>query len=181
MGLFGVVVTAVWAMLPAYLPNSAAVVFGGGRPLDLGYQWRGRRVLGDGKTWRGTLGGWATGTALALGLNQLLPIASGFLGVALPRFPIAAALALPLGSMLGDICASFLKRRSGRERGQSVPVLDQLDFVVGALGLGLLVSPGWFQATFTPAVIVTVVLVSPVLHRVTNIVGYAVGLKDEPW
>ena len=43
----------VWLMLPALIPNSAAVLFGGGRPMDFGKSWRGKRLLGDGKTWKG--------------------------------------------------------------------------------------------------------------------------------
>ncbi|MFB6219607.1 MAG: CDP-archaeol synthase, partial [Halobacteriaceae archaeon] len=56
-----VVGVALWAMLPAYVPNNAAVLVGGGRPIDGGRTWRGRRLLGDGKTWRGTAGGVAAG------------------------------------------------------------------------------------------------------------------------
>ncbi|MDX1747598.1 MAG: CDP-archaeol synthase, partial [Halobacteriales archaeon] len=67
------VVGALWAMLPAYIPNNAAVLFGGGRPIDGGRTWDGRRVLGDGKTWRGTVAGTLAGTAVALVLNALNP------------------------------------------------------------------------------------------------------------
>ncbi|MFC6754525.1 CDP-archaeol synthase, partial [Halorubrum tibetense] len=38
------VATAFWAMLPAYVPNNAAVLAGGGRPIDGGREWRGARV-----------------------------------------------------------------------------------------------------------------------------------------
>jgi len=56
----------VWLMLPALIPNSAAVLFGGGGPMDLGKSWRGKRVLGDGKTWRGFFGGSLAGAAFGL-------------------------------------------------------------------------------------------------------------------
>ncbi len=55
MTLLETIVIAFWAMLPAYVPNNAAVLAGGGRPIDGGRTWDGKRVLGDGKTWRGTL------------------------------------------------------------------------------------------------------------------------------
>ena len=181
MELYAVVLTAVWAMLPAYLPNSAAVVLGGGPPLDGGRTWGGRRLLGEGKTWRGTLGGWAAGAGLALLLNLLSPSASDALGVGLPTFPAGAVLALPLGAMVGDIAASFLKRRFDRARGQPVPGLDQLDFVVGALALCFFVTPGWSRSVFTLPVLSVVLVVTPLLHVGTNVVGYALGLKEEPW
>jgi CDP-2,3-bis-(O-geranylgeranyl)-sn-glycerol synthase len=181
MSAFGVVVTAIWAMLPAYVPNNVAVLAGGGPPIDGGRTWGGSRLLGDGKTWRGTAGGWLAGGALALALNQLAPAVGPGIGVDLPRFPIAAVLALPLGAMLGDIGASFLKRRTGRERGAPFPGVDQLDFVVGALALTVLVAPDWFLATFTLPVVAVVVVLTPLLHVATNGIAYLLGLKDEPW
>jgi CDP-2,3-bis-(O-geranylgeranyl)-sn-glycerol synthase len=181
MGLYAVVVTALWAMLPAYIPNNVAVLAGGGRPIDGGRTMGGRRLLGDGKTWRGTAVGWAGGAVLAVALNQIHGGAVDLLGVAVPTFPIGAVLALPLGAMLGDIGASFLKRRTGRERGAPFPGVDQLDFVVGALACAVLAAPGWFTETFTLPVLAVVLVATPVLHVLTNGLAYALGLKDEPW
>ena len=185
MELFAVVVTAFWAMLPAYIPNNAAVLAGGGQPIDGGRTMGGRRLLGDGKTWRGTAAGWAAGALIALALNALQPGASEFLGVDVPTFPLAIVIAFPLGAMLGDIGASFLKRRTGRERGAPFPGVDQLDFVAGALVLALVVdlaaSLSWFFETFTVPVLVVVLVLTPILHVTTNAAAYALGLKDEPW
>ncbi len=181
MDWLATVAVAFWAMLPAYVPNNAAVLAGGGRPIDAGRTWRGRRLLGDGKTWRGTAAGTAAGVLLALGLDAARPGVADAVGVSLPGFPVAAALALPAGAMLGDVAASFLKRRLDRERGAAVPGLDQLDFVVGALLLARLAAPGWFGDTFTLPVVAVVVVLTPVLHVGTNVGAYALGLKSEPW
>jgi CDP-2,3-bis-(O-geranylgeranyl)-sn-glycerol synthase len=182
VAVLAVVVQALWAMLPAYVPNNAAVLAGGGAPIDGGREWNGRRVLGDGKTWRGTAVGTAVGVLVALGLNAVRPAAVDLLGVALPpAFTPAAAVALSLGAMLGDILASFLKRRLDRQRGASVPGLDQLDFVVVSLVLAALVAPTWFGAAFPLQVIVAVLVLTPALHLGTNAIAYALGLKNEPW
>jgi CDP-2,3-bis-(O-geranylgeranyl)-sn-glycerol synthase len=181
MDLVGIVAVAVWAMLPAYVPNNAAVLAGGGRPIDGGRTWGDSRLLGDGKTWRGTAVGILVGVALALALNALRPAAADAIGVALPVFPAVAMLTLAFGAMLGDVLASFLKRRTGRERGAAFPLVDQLDFVVVALALTALAAPGWFGETFTLPVLVTVVLLTPALHLLTNGIAYVLGLKDEPW
>jgi len=175
------VAVAVWAMLPAYVPNNAAVLVGGGRPIDGGRSYDGKRLLGDGKTWRGTAGGTLAGVALALVLDFVHPVVETATGLSLPTFPLHAAVALAAGAMLGDILASFLKRRTGRRRGASFPLLDQLDFVVVALALAALVAPAWFGATFTLAVVVAVLVVTPVLHLVTNAGAYLLGLKEEPY
>jgi len=175
------VVTALWAMLPAYVPNNAAVLAGGGRPIDGGRTMGERRLLGDGKTWRGTAVGTLAGVALALGLNAVNTPASDAFGVVLPQFSLLAAVGLALGAMCGDIGASFLKRRSGRERGAPFPGVDQLDFVVGALGLSTLLDFAWVSEWFTLPVLAVVLVVTPLLHVLTNVLAYYLGVKDEPW
>lgn len=174
-----VIVVALWVMLPAYVPNNAAVLFGGGRPIDGGRTHDGRRLLGDGKTWRGTAGGTLTGMFVALGLNALAPVlpTDNFL----PTFPALVVVALPFGAMLGDLGASFLKRRLGHERGAAVPGLDQLDFVIGALVLTVFVAPEWFLDTFTLPVITVVLVITPIFHLCTNLAAYQIGWKNEPY
>lgn len=174
------VAVAVWVMLPAYIPNNVAVLAGGGRPIDAGKTLSdGKRILGDGKTWRGTAFGTAAGVLVALGLNQLHPVVNHV--VAADPFPIAAAVSLAFGAMLGDILASFLKRRTGRQRGAAFPGVDQLDFVIVSLALTAIVSTGWFFETFSLPVLVAVFVLTPFLHVATNAIAYALGLKDEPW
>ncbi len=174
------VVVAIWVMLPAYIPNNVAVLAGGGRPIDNGRTLSdGKRILGDGKTWRGTAVGTAAGVFVALALNRVHPFVSDY--VAADPFPIAAAVSLAFGAMLGDILASFLKRRTGRNRGAAFPGVDQLDFVIVSLALTAIVATGWFFETFTLAVLVAVFVLTPILHVSTNAIAYALGLKDEPW
>jgi CDP-2,3-bis-(O-geranylgeranyl)-sn-glycerol synthase len=180
-----VVVVAVWAMLPAYVPNNVAVVAGGGPPIDGGRTWGGARLLGDGKTWRGTAAGVVAGVALGLLQNALVrrdvvPTV-GEASVGVVTFPLAALVALAAGAMLGDILASFAKRRIGQERGAAVPGLDQLDFVVVSLGLTAVVATGWFVDTFWVAPLVVVLVATPLLHVSTNYVAFRAGLKDVPW
>lgn len=172
---------AVWVMLPAYVPNNAAVLAGGGRPIDGGRTLGDTRILGDGKTWRGTILGTLVGVVLAYLLNLLRPTVVSFLGIGFPVFPLAVMIALPLGAMLGDIVASFLKRRMGRKRGAALPGLDQLDFAVVALALSAAVAPGWFLSVFTVGLLVVILVVTPILHVVTNVLAYLFGLKHEPW
>ena len=179
--LGSVLARAFWAMLPAYVPNNVAVLLGGGAPIDGGRSLGGERVLGDGKTWQGTVAGTVAGTALALLLNAVSPVIEDRTGVLLPRFSLRAGFSLAFGAMLGDVGASFLKRRTGRERGAAFPGLDQLDFVVGSLGLSSLLAGEWFEGTFRAPVVAAVVVMTPLLHVVTNAGAYVLGLKDEPW
>ncbi len=177
-------IIAIWLMLPAYLPNNFAVLFGGGRPLDFGRNFPdGRRILGNGKTFRGTIAGTLGGVGLGLVLDS---IASLRPDLGLPSFGsgdelILVLMGLSLGAMAGDVVASFFKRRMGMERGASLFLVDQLDFVIGSWALTLLLAPRWFSDNFTSEIIFIVLIITPILHRVTNIIGYKIKAKKEPW
>ena len=168
-------------MLPAYLPNNFAVLFGGGRPLDFGRTFSdGRRILGDGKTFRGTIMGTLGGVLLGLVADYVAPLL-GLPGFGQGMELIMVLVGLSLGSMLGDITASFFKRRMGLKRGAPLFLIDQLDFVFGSWALTLLLAPEWFLENFTSTIIFMVLIITPILHRVTNIIGYRIKAKKEPW
>jgi len=76
---------------------------------------------------------------------------------------------------------SFLKRRIGFQRGKALPLADQYDFLLGALLLTALTSFVWMTVTFTGLIILMVLIMTPVLHISTNVVGYWLGIKNEPW
>ena len=188
------IVIGLWIMLPAYLPNSFAAVFGGGTPIDGGRTMKdGRRILGDGKTWRGFFAGILLG--LITGLVEIFLLSKGFhfFGIALPGFSntgiagafdisaIITILSLAVGALLGDMAFSFFKRRFGLQRGQALPLADQYDFLLGAFLLTALTSFAWLTSTFTLLIFIVVVIMTPILHLSTNIVGYWLGIKNEPW
>jgi len=166
-GTIDIIASAIWFILPAYFANAAPVVLGGGPPLDMGKKFLdGRRILGDGKTARGFVGGLIVGTIV--GLLQ---------GVA--RAPLREYLLLgfllALGALLGDLASSFIKRRLGIERGRAAPGLDQLSFVVAALILASPVKvPPW-------QVIAVILIITPPIHLATNFIGYKLGLKSRPY
>ena len=183
---FATVVLAIWLMLPAYIANSMAVVFGGGTPMDLGMKLPdGKRVLGEGKTLRGLVGGTACGIAAGLLQIFVVPIFGiQYLPTIIQYVPtITAIITLSFGALLGDIVKSFFKRRIGFVRGAELPLIDQLDFVAGAWLLTYIFDPVWFTKYFIsyPWIIVTVLVLTPILHRLTNIFGYNIKLKKEPW
>jgi CDP-2,3-bis-(O-geranylgeranyl)-sn-glycerol synthase len=170
---------ALWIMIPAYVPNSAAAVFGGGTPIDLGKRWSdGRKVFGDGKTYRGFLGGMFCG--ILAGLVEIW-VWSSFNLTALPRQTLLSIALLAAGALLGDLVKSFFKRRLGKERGESWPLADQYDLVIGSFVLILLVYPQWLFENITLPVAAWIVIITPILHRVVNIIGYYIGVKEVPW
>ena len=177
----------VWVFVPALLPNSAAVVFGGGTPVDFGRSWRGERILGDGKTWRGFFGGAFSGIVLGLIMIGAARLAGSpdLWGYGTVADGIGIVVCLAVGSLLGDMLGSFLKRRLGIERGMKAPILDQYDFVIGAFLVVTLFYPQWVWSTYVEgwhiAALVLLLALVWFLHRGVNIIGYRLGLKNEPW
>ena len=177
----------VWVFVPALLPNSAAVVFGGGTPVDFGRSWRGKRILGDGKTWRGFFGGAFSGIVLGLIMIGAAWLAGSpdLWGYGTVADGIGIVACLAVGSLLGDMLGSFLKRRLGIERGMKAPILDQYDFVIGAFLVVTVFYPQWVWSTYVEgwhiAALVLLLALVWFLHRGVNIIGYRLGLKNEPW
>ncbi len=166
-------------MLPAYLPNPVAALSGGGTPIDLGRDFSdGRRVFGDGKTFRGLILGILAG--IGIGLLQIRVF--GIYGWEnLPLHTFSSIALLSIGALLGDLCKSFFKRRFGKERGSKWPIADQYDLVAGAFLLLLLVDPVWLFANVTIPVFILILILTPILHRAVNIIGFHLKVKEVPW
>ena len=169
-------IEALAYVFPAYVANGAPVVFvriiGVSHPLDMGARaWDGRRVLGDGKTFEGLFSGILAGTLIGLALYFWGNI-GGFRSILEP-------LILSVGALLGDVLGAFLKRRMGLERGSPAPILDQLGFLATAILLAYIIygAPTWLDP-FTLAIILAITIV---LHVLTNLGAYLLGLKDKPY
>jgi CDP-2,3-bis-(O-geranylgeranyl)-sn-glycerol synthase len=170
---------AVWLMLPANIANMSPQIgmkFNTSKtPIDRGKQLKGKRILGDGKTFEGFL--YAVIGGLIIAFVQLAFADN----LNLPAFSTIAIFTLPTGAMLGDIAGSFLKRRLNIARGHSLPLIDQLDFVIGAWFITLIFDYNWFITFFTWPVLITILIITPLFHLIFNIIGYKLGICKEPW
>ncbi|HEY7588959.1 MAG TPA: CDP-2,3-bis-(O-geranylgeranyl)-sn-glycerol synthase [Thermoplasmata archaeon] len=186
---------ALWFFLPAFLANPAAVLWGGGPPIDFGRVLRdGERLFGEGKTWRGLIGGTLSGALLGfllfLPFGVVAPMSAWSFGLPATGIAegtvlaLAASAVLALGALLGDLAAAFVKRRMHKPRGAKAPGLDQYDFVAGGLILSLAI-PAWAVPRFFSGDalfgLLAIILITPALHRAVNILGYHMGKKHEPW
>jgi len=172
----GSLFVALWVMVPAYVPNSAAALFGGGTPIDLGKSFSdGRRIFGDGKTFRGFFGGVFCGIIAGL----ILILTENMAGWHIHTY--LSVVLLATGALLGDLVKSFIKRRLNKKRGEKWLVADQYDLVFGAFVMLLLFDPAWLSDTINYMVLIWIIIVTPLLHRGANIIGYLIGVKDVPW
>jgi len=177
--LFSILLSAFWIMVPAYVPNPVAALCGGGTPIDFNRNYSdGRRILGDGKTYRGLVCGVLAG--IAVGALQIW--LAGTCGWSfLPQHTAASIILLSVGALLGDMGKSFVKRRLGKNRGDSWPIADQYDLVVGAFVMMLIFDPAWLLSNITLPILIVILILTPILHRAVNIIGYLGGVKKEPW
>jgi CDP-2,3-bis-(O-geranylgeranyl)-sn-glycerol synthase len=169
------IVEALKFIFPAYCANATPVLAGGGTKMDFGRNFvDGKRIFGNNKTFRGFFFGWGVG----IGVGLMEGIIFGF-----QNYPALFALLIPLGALLGDLTGAFVKRRIGIAPGGLLPIVDQIDFVIGAVVFSLpLALTGWQVgvAAFW-MVAVTVLLITPPIHLFTNFLAYKMKLKRNPW
>lgn len=162
---------ALWYILPAYFANASPVIFRGKKPIDFGKNFTdGRRILGDGKTWRGFFGGLCAGVLVGIIQYYLKPDFYGSFSLALKL-----AFALSFGALLGDLVGSFVKRRVGMERGYPAVGLDQWGFLISALVLAYPIK------TLTTGQVLFLLVVTPFIHWGANVLAYKLGWKSVPW
>lgn len=166
MELTRLIIEALIFIFPAYCANAVPVITGGGLPLDFGKKFfDGKPIFGKNKTFRGFFSGLAVGTAV------------GFVESVFFNYPIIFGLLLSLGALFGDLTAAFAKRRLGLSPGDLLPIVDQVDFVIGAILFSLPIC----SHTLSWELLAAVLIVTPPIHLLTNFVAYKLGLKSNPW
>jgi CDP-2,3-bis-(O-geranylgeranyl)-sn-glycerol synthase len=157
---------AIYVAIPTYVANSTPVLLGGGSPIDRGREFvDGRRILGTNKTMKGFAYGLLLGSIAALAeailfRNNLL---------------VLAGILASLGALLGDLFGAFLKRRLDILPGHPLPVVDQLDFILGAL---VLASP---LLNVTMGAVLILVIATVPIHLLSNAAAYMLRLKKRLW
>jgi hypothetical protein len=150
------------------------------RPLDFGATFRGKRIFGDNKTWRGAL--FMTGGVIAAAaLLSLWPWYWHHLPDEIEDAgPWLYGFLLGLGVVIGELPNSFIKRRldiapGTQMRGRAgvlISIYDQADFVPA---VWILLLPIWTMSV-SQAVICFAVVAA--VHLLINVVGYAVGARS---
>jgi len=164
MEIATLIIEALKFIFPAYCANAAPVLAGGGKPMDFGKNFfDGKRIFGENKTFRGFFFGLAVG--VTVGLVEWI----------LFNYPPLFTLLSPLGALLGDLAAAFLKRRLGIPPGGLLPIIDQVDFVVGALLFSLPLAIIYWELALA------VIIITPPIHLLTNFLAYKFKLKKNPW
>jgi CDP-2,3-bis-(O-geranylgeranyl)-sn-glycerol synthase len=174
-------VEAFWLLLPAYAANGLIPLVGLKRnlhPIDGGRMLGKSRLFGDGKTWEGFFLGLVIAVIIATVEMLAFPYLPWELSVVplmiVPMSPIIG-LVIGLGAILGDLAGSFIKRRLNRPRGSPLPLLDQLDFLLGAFLFAAIIVPVKLEW------VLLMMVITPVIHLTANLIGFRLRVKKTPW
>jgi CDP-archaeol synthase len=155
-------------------------------PLDRGIAFRGRRLLGDNKTFRGFVV-MIPATAMAFplvafGFTHGNPPAAGLWPLTAVGYAVLGAWA-GLGFMLGELPNSFFKRQLGIAPGQASSdrfawwcqfVVDRIDSGVGMLAAVSLAVP------MTAMTWIVVLCAGPAIHWLFSVLMFHMGTKARP-
>lgn len=178
--MWDIIINSLFLVIPAYSANFFPVLLKGEKPIDFGKKFIDKEyILGKGKTFEGTIGGTLFGMFIGTILIYVYPILNPYylvtFGTNMYHHNFVTIFLISFGAILGDIIGSFIKRRFGIKRGESAPLLDQLDFLVVSLMLVSLVSEiklSW---------VVFLIIITPIFHLTSNLVAFILKLKNRPW
>ncbi len=177
---------ALWFFLPAAFANGVPVLVAKvpwlkkfEAPMDFGLTYRGKRILGAHKTWRGFIAGILTST-LTLWLQQLAVMHFGWAQWLTTQVDYVNLPTLVLGpifgaaALAGDAFESFLKRQRNTPPGYGWFPWDQLDYILAAAAASMpFVSLSLGQYAWLIGFWFAI-------HIVSTYIGYLIGLRDKP-
>ena len=93
---------------------------------------------------------------------------------------------LGFACMLGDMTGSYVKRRQGLKREGDVsskaPLLDTLPFAIFIfLAAAIFFNDQVMMHSDLTSQIIAIIVLTPIIHRSFNILGYRLGLKSVPY
>ncbi len=142
-------------------------------PADFNKKLNGVRILGKNKTIRGFV--FAVIIGFIVGIIQYLFSPGFFTNEAYSQLhtSLISASVISFGALLGDALGSFIKRQLHISPGQSLPVIDQVDYLIGSL---------FFVIIFFPLTIYHVIISFVLLGSgsfFASVIGKQTGLKKE--
>jgi len=178
-----IVLQAIYFALPIYFANMAPVLVKKipflDTAIDGGKILNGQRLFGKNKTWRGVLFATLFGFSTIILQQWLNTQMNFFSNISLIDYESGIALLLGglmgFGAIMGDLLKSFVKRRRQIASGRPWVPFDQIDLAIGGLAFGaILYWPGMTIAFI-------ILLITPILHWITNLFAYFLGMKEVPW
>jgi CDP-2,3-bis-(O-geranylgeranyl)-sn-glycerol synthase len=179
------IIFALWFFLPAGIANVVPIFAAHipalkkyDAPIDGGRTFRGKRVFGSHKTWRGLITGVLMAT-LTLWLQQWAYAHNAWVRDMSPvdyyAIPVVVmGICFALGALGGDAIESFFKRQRGIAPGRGWFPFDQTDYIIG----GALATAPFVALTLGQYAWLIVLWLG--VHVAATVIGYHLGLKERP-
>lgn len=177
---------ALWFFLPAGIANVTPILVAPlpglrrlNAPIDCGLTFRGRRLLGAHKTWRGLIAG-VLMAIVTLWLQQLAVTHYGWAqtltgSIDYAHLPtVLLGILFGVGALGGDAIESFFKRQRHVPPGHGWFPFDQLDYIIGA---SLATMPFVALSLSQYGLLVVLWLV---VHLISSYIGWLFHLKERP-
>ncbi len=170
------IIASLYFILPTYLANMCPVIAGKlnlplGKPIST-------KKFGSHKTWRGFYSGYI-GAFTVLVIQYMLHQQGNFLEYSLIEYSelniFLYALLFSLGAVAGDIVKSFFKRKVKIKAGAPWIPFDQIDLIIGSY---IFLFPVFIMPWQT---LLTLLVITPFLHFLANLLAYAFRLKKVWW
>lgn len=179
------ILAALWFFLPAGAANAAPVFAAKipgldslNQPMDLGKSYKGVRLFGANKTWRGLVAGIILATLIIALQKYLFTHSLWVLEHSWVDYTQAHTWWLgplfALGALLADAIESFFKRRAGVAAGHSWFPFDQIDYIIG----GCLFSLPVVVLSFDKYLLILLTWFG--MHLLSAYLAFRLGLKDKP-
>lgn len=174
---------SLYFILPCLFANMAPVLARNynilNTPVDLGRRWRGKRLFGNNKTYRGFLFGIIYATIIVYIQTVLYLDFPAFRDISLIDYSsinvFLLGSLLGIGTLFGDLIESFFKRQKGIPSGGSWIPWDQLDLLIGAL---IFLAPVYIPPLDSIAFLFVAV---PIIHISAKHLGYYLSINKSRW
>lgn len=155
--MFEDLIAGFYFILPLYLINMLLLFLGSKHIIDtpiISEKW-----LGKHRSWKGVL--------IMVTLSPILyylTLGNAMLG-----------LVMGFGMCFGNLSSSLIKRIVKLKEGNPLPILDQLDFVLGS-AIFFFITYGYIFDNF-----IIICFLTMILHPLSNIIAYILKIKKVYW
>ncbi len=172
-----IIIESIWFLMPAYVAILFPVLTKNisflDKPVDLGKKFKGKRIFGKNKTYRGLFFGFLAGmimTTIQIILFKY-SIIQNLSWIDYSESGLLIGVLLSFGALLGDLVKSFFKRRLNIKPSEPWIFFDQADYIFGAILLvSIVYLPNWDR-------ILILFITGIIIHFISVWISYLLGIK----
>jgi CDP-2,3-bis-(O-geranylgeranyl)-sn-glycerol synthase len=179
------ILSVLWFFLPVGIANTAPIFAAHigllknyTYPMDFYRTFRGKRIFGDHKTFRGLIAGVILAVITILLQEYLYQRFSFIRRISVIDYtevrPFVFGFLCTAGALIGDALKSFFKRQVGVPPGKAWVPFDQIDYVIG----GIIATSFYIRLHIVFYLLAIIVWVG--MHVLSTYIGYILGLKESP-